>query len=642
MPNPKKRSVNNKKRSVNNEAAGRSAQTWDPGLALFVALAALAFFSPALRNDFVNWDDYTLLVDNKHFRGLGWAQLRWMFSTFLLGHYQPLSWLTFALDYLIWGMNPFGYHLTNLVLHAANAVLFYFLALRFLRLGLSERFEPNNLGIRAAALFAALVFAVHPLRVESVAWATERRDVLSGFFFLAAILCYLRANVSLQSSSERRLYLSAALVSYVLSLLSKASGVGLPIVLLLLDIYPLRRLGGNPATWFAPGTKRIWLEKILFLVPAAAAAAIAPLAQYEVAATWPLDQHGVVERLSQAFFGLAFYLWKTLWPVSLSPLWELPLRLNPFYWPFLVSGAVVAAISIFVFAMRKRWPAGLASWIYYLVLLAPVLGIVQSGRQIVADRYSYLACLPWAILAGAGLFYSWKWSAARYGDRPARLLVGVAAGVIVLGLGLLTYRQTLVWHDTDTFWLHVIAVTDNSAFRSGLAHHTWGRWLVDRGELDEAIKHFRRSIEIQPESTIFSDLGAALARRGELEEAIRSFEKALARNPTLSEAHFNLANVLALQGRFSEATAHFEEAVRIKPNYAQAYHNLGKVWAAQNQLDKAIDLFRRALQIEPESAEAHQSLAIALSEQGRRDEAKTHYHEAVRIRTSERQVRIGK
>ena len=642
MSNPKKRSVNNKKRSVNSEAARRSAQTWDAMLALLVALVAFACFSPALRNDFV-FDDITLLVENKHFRGLGWVQLRWMFTTFHLGHYKPLSWLTFGWDYLIWGMNPFGYHLTNLVLHAANAGLFYFLALRFLSLGLSERFESNNLVFRAAALFAALIFAVHPLRVESVAWATERRDVLSGFFFLAAILCYLRANVFPESSSERRFYLRAALVSYVVSLLSKVSGVGLPIVLLLLDIYPLRRLGGNPATWFAPGTKPIWLEKILFLVPAAVAAAIAPLAQYEVGSTWTLDQHGVVARLSQAFYGLAFYLWKTLWPVSLSPLYELPLHLNPFYWPFLVSGAVVAAISIFVFAMRKRWPAGLASWIYYLILLAPVLGFMQNGRQIVADRYSYLACLPWAILAGAGLFYSWKWSAVRYGgDRPARFLVGAPAVVIVLGLGLLTYRQTLVWHNTDTFWLHVIAVTDNSPFRSGHAHHVWGRWLVDRGELDEAIKHFRRSIEIQPESTIFSDLGAALARRGDVEEAIRSFEIALARNPTLSEAHFNLANVLALQGRFSEATAHFEEAVRIKPNYAQAYHNLGKVWAAQNQLDKAIDLFRRALQIEPESAEAHQSLAIALSEQGRRDEAKTHYHEAVRIRTSERQVRIGK
>jgi Flp pilus assembly protein TadD len=641
MPKPKKRSVKNKKSRLNNEATGRSAQTWDPWLALFVTLAVLAFFSPALRNDFV-WDDYTLLVDNKHFRGLGWAELRWMFSTFHLGHYQPLSWLTLALDYLVWGMNPFGYHLTNLVLHAANAVLFYFLALRLLSLGLPERFKPDHLGIRAAALFAALVFSVHPLRVESVAWATERRDVLSGFFFLAAILCYLRANVSPQSSSERRRYLSAALGAYVLSLLSKASGVGLPIVLLLLDIYPLRRLGGNPATWFVAGTKRIWLEKILFLVPAAAAAAIAPLAQSETGATWTLDQHGGVARLSQALFGLAFYLWKTLWPVSLSPLYELPLRMNPFHWPFLVSGAVVTAISILVLAMRKRWPAGLASWIYYLILLAPVLGFVQSGWQMVADRYSYLACLSWALLAGAGLFYSWKWSAARYGERPARLWVGAAAVVIVFGLGFLTYRQTLVWHNTDTFWPHVMAVTDNSLFSSAHAHHTWGRWLADRGQLDEGIKHLRRSIEIQPESTIFTDLGIALARRGELEEATRSFEKALALNPKLSEAHFNLGSVLALQGRLSDATAHLEEAVRIKPDYAQAYHNLGKVWAAQNQLDKAIDLFRRALQIAPESAEAHQSLAIALSEQGRRDEAMRHYHEALRIMTSERQVRIGK
>jgi len=629
-----------KKKRVRAPIPSESSNSSGGWIALFVALVTLAVFYPALRNQFVNWDDYELLVDNIRYRGLGWAQLRWMFSTFHTGHYQPLSWLTFALDYLIWGMDPFGYHLTNLVLHAANAALFYFLALRLLCLALSERFELADFGIRAAAAFAALVFAIHPLRVESVAWATERRDVLCGLFFLTAILCYLRANAVTKSSSDRRRWLGAALISYLLSLLSKASGVGLPIVLLVLDVYPLKRLGGNAANRLGPGAKKVWLEKVFFLVPAAGAAAIAPLAQYEAGATAPLQQHGVVERLTQALFGLAFYLWKTVWPIDLSPLYELPARVNPFDWPFLLSGAVVATISLVVFAMRKRWPAGLASWIYYLALLAPVLGLIQSGRQIVADRYSYLSCLPWAILAGAGIFYLWRWSVDRHGGgRSADLLVGAGAVVIVLGLGVMTNRQVEVWRDTDTLWKHVLEITDRSTFRSGFAHHFVGRLLADRGELDRAIEHLRLSVEINPESTTFSDLGSALAIRGQLDEAIRNFQAALARNPTLSKAHFNLGSALALQGRVTEATAHFEAALRIKPDYAQAYLNLGKVWAAQGQLDNAIEFFRRALQIDAESAEAHQSLAMALAEQGKRDEAMWHYQEAVRM-ASRREARI--
>jgi Flp pilus assembly protein TadD len=621
-----------KKKSLRTQISSESNKSQDFWIALVIALVTIAAFYPALSNQFVNWDDYDLLVDNINYRGLSWAQLRWMFSTFHTGHYQPLSWLTLALDYLVWGLDPFGYHLTNVILHAANAILFYFLALRLLCLALSVRPESRDLGIRAAAGFAALLFAIHPLRVESVAWATERRDVLCGAFFLLTLLCYVQANVNGRSSLERRRWLSAALISYVLSLLSKASGVGLPIVLLVLDIYPLKRLSGKPSNWFDPGAKPIWLEKVFFLLPAVAAAVVAPIAQYEAGATASLQQHSVVERLTQALFGLAFYLWKTVWPINLSPLYELPARVNPFDWPFLLSGAVVVAISIFVFVMRNQWPAGLASWVYYMVLLAPVLGLVQSGRQLVADRYSYLACLPWSILAGAGLLFLCQRSVDHPGgDRRTGLLVKAAALSVVFGLGVMTHWQAEVWRDTDTLWKQVLAITDKSIFRSGFAHHLMGRFLADRGELGQAIEHLRLSIEINPESTTYSDLGSALAKQGRLEEAIENFQQALARNPALSKAHFNLGNALALQGRLADAAAQFEEAVKIEPGYAQAYLNLGKLFAAQGQLDKAIKLFRHALEVNPDLAEAHQSLAVALADIGQREEAAEHYQRAMII-----------
>src|SRR5262252_3503083 len=210
-------------------------------LPLSAALLTFFVFLPVLRNHFVEWDDYENLVDNPHYRGLGWDQLRWMFTTFHMGPYQPLSWMTYGLDYLIWGLNPTGYHLTNLILHAANGVFFYFVAQRLIAAALSMAMDEEHWQLDAGAFFAALLFTIHPLRVESVAWATERRDVVSGFFFIAVIYGYLRASEPGQSQR----WLAGALVTYILSLLGKATAMTLPVILLILDIYPLQRLTGD-------------------------------------------------------------------------------------------------------------------------------------------------------------------------------------------------------------------------------------------------------------------------------------------------------------------------------------------------------------------------------------------------------------
>jgi protein O-mannosyl-transferase len=342
--------------------------------------------------------------------------------------------------------------------------------------------------------------------------------------------------------------------------------------------------------------------------------------------------HGIAARLSQSLYGLAFYLWKTILPTDLSPFYEVPRNLDPLAWPFLLSGAVVVALTIGLFVLRHRWPAGLASWICYVAIVAPVLGFVQSGRQMVADRYSYLSCLVWAILLGGGLYYVWKRNVGqRRGDRKSSLLI-TGAALILIALGVLTWRQVEIWHDSDRLWNHVLAITDRSIFRSGTAHHFVARVFADRGDLDRAIEHLRISINIEPtDSTAYMDLGTALAKKGQLNEAIKNFQNALALNPTLSLAHYSLANALAVQGHLQEAAARLEEALRLKPNYAEAYVTLGKVFAVQGQLDKAIGLFRQALQIRPDLAEGHQSLAMALAEKGWAAEANYHYQEARRI-----------
>src|SRR5438132_505855 len=232
--------------------------------AIIVVVTCVTFL-PVLENEFVDWDDYFNLVNNPHYRGLGWSQLRWMFTTFHLGPYQPLSWVTLGLDYLIWGMNPVGYHLTNLIFHAANAVFFYFVSRRLLAVAFSISDDQTSWQLEVSAAFTALIFAIHPLRVESVAWATERRDVLSGFFYLWTIYCYLRA-VSIPEPRAHWHWVGIAVGMYALSLLSKATSITLPVVLVLLDIFPLRRLPIQPWLWFKPQFRNVLYEKLPFVV----------------------------------------------------------------------------------------------------------------------------------------------------------------------------------------------------------------------------------------------------------------------------------------------------------------------------------------------------------------------------------------
>jgi tetratricopeptide (TPR) repeat protein len=254
----------------------------------------------------------------------------------------------------------------------------------------------------------------------------------------------------------------------------------------------------------------------------------------------------------------------------------------------------------------------------------------------VADRYSYLSCLAWAVLAGGGLYHWLERSIdPRRDGRKILFFATGAAAVIIMTLGILTWKQVKVWHDTDLLWNNILAITDKSTFKSGNVHHLVARSMVGQRDWSRAVEHFRKAIEIEPNyAPFYSDLGNALARQGRWDQAVENFQKALALNPNLSVAHFNLGNALALEGRLTEAAAHFQEALRIKPEYPEAYNNLGRVLAAQGQLDAAIDRFRRAVQIQPDFAEAHQSLAMALDEKGRKEEAIQEFQEAMRIMKS--------
>jgi len=427
--------------------------------------------------------------------------------------------------------------------------------------------------------------------------------VVSGLFYLGTILCYLRAAASVGGNSWRWCWFSAALILFALSLLSQPVGITLPFVLLVLDIYPLRRLGGDPGKWFEPAARRVWWEKVPFLMLAAGAGAIGLVAKQQYTQLLPTTQYGPIFRAAVTLYGLVFYLRKTILPVGLSPHYPLPMAFNPWAWdwPFLLSAAVVLLVSIGLFALRHRWPAGLATWICYMIILAPLLGIVQIAPQLVADRYSYLSCLGWAILAGAGILYLWqRWLNGRVGQQTLVASVGLA-GSFLVGLGVLTWQQTQVWHDSERLWRHALVVGQESIY----AHDNLGTVLFERGELEAAIEHFRQAVQI---------------------------------DPAYAKAHYNLGIALARRGELGESIMHLREAVQIDPAYAKAHYNLGVALARRGELEAAIDHFRKTVLIEPQSAEAHESLGRALAQQGRKDEAAQHYQEALRILKSRRSV----
>jgi len=627
------------------------------------AAAVLTFlvFMPALKNGFVSWDDLDNIVVNQKFRGLGWEQFRWMFTTFHMGPYQPLSWLTYDLDYLFWGVQPFGYHLTNIFLHAMNALVFCLLFARLLLLGAGPGAGRDRTGVALAAAFAALFFSVHPLRVESVSWVTERRDVLFGLFYLLALLWYVRPRPDEGGRGGRANLMPLA--AFFLSLLAKGMAISLPIVLVVLDFYPLRRLPQNPRQWLSGESRAVWLEKIPYFALAAVFGAAGYFGQAHAGAL--TNYQGSGSRAAQILFATGFYIWKTLIPLALSPLYQLPAGFGLTSLSPLLGGALALAATLWAVAERKRRPVVPALWICYLAALAPVSGIVKFGAQAAADRYTYLPCMTLAMLAGAGF-----WACRRSSVQFLRDSCTALAGLVIAVLILLSLRQEKVWLNSEALWRQTLAVNPEIA----VAHSNLGAILTGQGKADEAFRHYAEAVRIDPASPAANNnLGYAFAVKGDYNEAIRYYKAALQIKPELTDAHFNLALALTaqgkldeavlhyrealrlkpddnrthlklsvplmLQGKFDEALAHCREAARLAPDDPEAYYNMGLIFSSQRKLDEAAASYSEALRIDPDYAKAHSKLGLVLANQGRRDEAIAQFNEALRLDPDDSQTR---
>jgi len=573
-----------------------------------IAVATAIAFAPALQNGFVSWDDPKNFLDNPHYRGLGPTQLGWMWSTFLAGHYVPLTWMTLGADYLLWGMNPMGYHATSLLIHVANAVLLFFVARRLLEL--STRNQPGRSASDLAlpAAFAALFFSLHPLRVESVAWITERRDTLSLFFYLASVLAYLRFR---DAPSWKSRWYWIALGTFACALLSKGTAVTLPAVLVLLNVYPLRRV--SVSAWRGAEARELALELAPFFALAAGFSLLS------VVALHPPDQLSPMAKLAVSAYSLELYVEKTLMPLGLSPLYQMPRHVDLVASMFIAAYASCIALALAAWMVRRKWPAATAALAAFVVITLPMLGLVQNGPQIAADRYTYHSGAALALLAAGILFYA----------VPLPVVAKrTTAAIVLLVLALLTWNQTSTWHDSERLWTRVLHEDSTSS----IAHTAMANVRYQQGRLDEGLEHSRRAVELAPDlAEAHNDFGVGLAQRGQVAEATEEYRKAIALRPKYEEPLNNLGLETVRQGDIDGGIAFYRRALEINPDYADAHVNWGNALVRESKLADAIPHYQAALTVRPNSADARFNWGVALAQQGRFAEAASQFQAAVAL-----------
>ena len=580
--------------------------------AILTILATLLVFIPSLDNGFVNWDD-GYLIDSYGWRGLSLRSIRWCFTSLVGGNYKPMVWLSYGADFFSWSLNPAGYHLTNILLHALNALLVFVLLLRLCA------------GKKApwVAAGAALLFSLHPLRVESVVWISERKDVLGVFFCLLSILAYVNyARVRLPGPAwggarRARRYYAVSLVFAALAALSKPTAVSLPFLLLVIDLFPPGGIKRPPGLLLP--------DKLPYFGLALLTAAMAFLSQASSHSLGPLSDIGLGQRLILAGRTWLFYLFRTVYPFNLHSLYPK----DPNYAVLTLSSVLtligLLTVTILFFALRKKgiaWP--LFAWLIYLVAWFPISGLVPVGAAWVADRFAYLPALGISLAVYCGL------------RGRATVQVRIFWCVALVGLSLLAIRQEGYWRDSNSLWQRTISLEPRSQF----ALLNLGNARLAEGETGEAIALFRRALGLYPGyPEAHNNLGNALTELGRVEEAMVSYRKALEFDPDLTEAHNNLANILAFRKDYQEAVRHYREALRIDPDYGEAGYNLGYTLDLMGEKEAAVGEYRHSIRIDPLNAPAHYRLALILLKDNQEAEAVQHLRRALAIRPDFKEAR---
>ncbi|HEX8523059.1 MAG TPA: tetratricopeptide repeat protein [Tepidisphaeraceae bacterium] len=553
---------------------------------------------------FSTFDDPQYVEHVRIVSGLSWSNVVWAFTNVHFANWHPLTSISFMLDRQLWGANSRPYHLENVALHVASTMLL-FLVLQ------------QMTGFTWRSAIVAALFGLHPLRVESVAWVAERKDVLSGFFWIATLGAY--TSYARRPTRLRHLF---TLLLFVLGLLSKPMVVTLPVVLFLLDYWPLQRLNFSPNLWrsftTAPG-KSILLEKLPFFFFSLISAVATVLAQKSGGAVASTYAAPIVLRVENTIVSYAAYLWKTLWPINLAALYPLP-ESYPI-WKILLALAVLAACTFAVI----RWGGSrrylVVGWGWYVVTLLPVIGLVQVGSQAMADRYSYIPLI--------GIVIAVVWAVADFiQTRPSYRLPTVALTIVcALILAQRTYAQTHFWSDSKLLFERVVEVDPNSA----VAQYNLGNAYYNQERFDDAIRCYRKSLEIWPDYIdTYNTIGLAYAAKGDTDGAMGAFAEALRLMPDFPAAHNNVASVLIIRKDFVGAEAHLREALRLEPLHWEAHLNLGRVLLVKRQPAEAEYHIREAVKLNSHDSRGHYELAKLLHMKGELAAAMAEYRAAVR------------
>ena len=551
-----------------------------PGICILLAAMVWIVFGQTLGHDFVGFDDNRYVYENPYVsRGITGQGIAWAFTHSHGDNWHPLTSIMHMLDCQAYGLQPWGHHLTNVLLHGAAAILLFLALLRMT-------------GAPWRCAFAAALFAVHPLRVESVAWVSELKDGLSGVFFMLTLLAYTR--YSKNTASSRRYFAVVAL--FALGLMCKPTLVTLPFALLLLDYWPLERFPADPGgrnVFFIP--RPLIAEKIPFFVLTLFSCIATVLAQRKAIVI--TDKLPFADRIGNALVSYAIYLKEMVFPAGLVVLHPHPAN-HLALWEVVLAILVLGSISAGVLAFGRSHPYLLTGWLWYLGMLVPMIGLVQVGWQAHADRYTYLPQI--------GLSIAIAWMA---GDLCAkkpelRIAAWVAGPVTIAALMWCAWLQTSYWRDSESLWNRTLQITaDNDVVENGL--------------------------------------GAALAKNGRVDEAIPHYQRALAFNPGSSEAHYNLGMALQQKGLAEEAAAHYQKTIELEPDSAGARNNLGTIFLQKGGMDRAIACYREAVGIDPDYAEAHSNLGFALHQEGRLDEAIPEYQTALKIKPDMPETRLN-
>jgi tetratricopeptide (TPR) repeat protein len=564
-------------------------------LAVLTALITFAVYLPALRNGFVNWDDPILIYDNVHIRSIDLNFLKWAFTNTVIASWYPLTVFSFALDYAVWGLDPWGFHLTNNVLHTLNTALVFILCVQLVKTG-----RPGQ-GMRKTVITAtvtALLFGLHPLHVESVAWVTERKDVLYSLFFLLSIIVYLRYVSS--SGLGRRLLYASSLCLFAMSLMSKPMAVTLPVVLLVLDYYPLRRLSFKWAV----------VEKIPFFFFSLLLSVMTVFAHHSES----FEEQTVLGRLFLPAKNYIFYLYKMVLPTGLVPYYPYPEKASPLTMEYVLATVLFAAITLLCVWTFKRQRVFSTAWLYYLVTLLPVIGLVGFSDFVAADRYTYLPSLGPFMLAGLGAAYLMG-----TGGRRRMVATACVATVILATLAAMTIRQTGVWKNSITFWSHEISVYPD---RLPLAYTGRGTALHNLGDFRRAIENFDTAIALSPEyAQAYANRGASLQKLGDFKRAIEDFDTAIALRPGHAQAYADRGAALQELGDFRQAIEDFDTAIALRSADASFYYNRGLIYTKSRKIPRAIEDFTRAIEIDPGLKKTYYDRAIAYSILGRHTQA---------------------